>query len=263
MTGPWRVAAASLLLALPACLTSTQATRLQRDLDEVKRQLFEMQRETAQSRSSVEEIVRELSAKDDPLEREADMGATLRSLLDQVAILSERIEEMKGRITAMSQEMRELKQAGRETGTRETAGPRIGQEPDLSQAMAGADQVYQTAYSDYSKGNYELAQMGFTEFIRDNPDHPLASEAQYWVGECLYSQGRLAEAIEAFHHSLNRYPDGERSVTAMLRKGFAQLESGQTSQGVATLQRLMEAHPTANEAKLAADRLKDLGLRVR
>ena len=44
---------------------------------------------------------------------------------------------------------------------------------------------------------------------------------------------------------------------------LSQLESGQTSLGVATLQRLIEAHPAADEARLAAERLKDLGLRVR
>ena len=52
----------------------------------------------------------------------------------------------------------------------------------------------QAAYLDFSKGNYPLAIAGFREFVRRFPDSPLADQAQYWVGESLFSQARASLA---------------------------------------------------------------------
>ncbi|HET6372352.1 MAG TPA: tol-pal system protein YbgF, partial [Candidatus Polarisedimenticolia bacterium] len=147
------------------------------------------------------------------------------------------------------------------------AEPRSGDggAPGAASGNAGgqADQVFKTAYADFSKGNYELALLGFTEYLTANPGAPLAEDAQYWTGECLYSQGKFKEAAEAFDRCGARHPGGARAAAAMLKKGYSQIEGGQASQGIATLQKLIETHPQTDEARLAAERLKTLGLRTR
>lgn len=252
---PLRLIALAGLLCLPGCLTSTQATRLQKDLEEVKRSLFEVQQETAGSRARIEDIDRKVSSMESEPQNQADLNATLRSILDQVAILSERVDAMTSRMDGLSDEVQSVQRMSH------SPRPATGGLPQIDAPPPGADQTYKTAYSDYSKGNYELALLGFSDFLRSNPDHQLAPDAQYWIAECLYSQGKLEESIEAFEDTVDRFPGGERAVTSLLRKGFVQIESGQTSQGVATLQQLIEEHPDADEARLAADRLKGLGLR--
>src|SRR5262249_59724874 len=47
--------------------------------------------------------------------------------------------------------------------------------------------IYQTAYIDFSKGSYSLAIAGFREFLRRYPDHELAGSAQYWIGQAHLS----------------------------------------------------------------------------
>jgi TolA-binding protein len=50
---------------------------------------------------------------------------------------------------------------------------------------------------------------------------------------------------------------------SLLKKGLAQIQAGQTTQGVSTLQKLIETQPQSEEARLAAERLQQMGLRSR
>jgi tol-pal system protein YbgF len=107
-----------------------------------------------------------------------------------------------------------------------------------------------------------MALSGFSEFLKSHPDAPDSQQAQYWIGECLFSQKRYAEAIDAFDKAITKYPGGDRTAVSALKKGYAQIESGQTSQGVTTLQKLVDQKPQTEESRLAAERLKQLGLRT-
>ena len=78
------VSTLTLVVLLAGCVTSTQATRLQKDLDEVKRQLFQVQQDTAGSRKQVEELAQGLSKPASSPTAQADLNASIQSLLDQV-----------------------------------------------------------------------------------------------------------------------------------------------------------------------------------
>jgi TolA-binding protein len=49
-------------------------------------------------------------------------------------------------------------------------------------------EVYNMAYSDYRKGNFELAIDGFKMYREQFPESPLADNSLYWIGECYFSQ---------------------------------------------------------------------------
>jgi len=261
-----RSASISLLIsttALSACLTSTQATRLQQDLDDVKRQVFQVQQDTAGSRAKLEEIDKKLAPQEGGASsaQQADLQASVRRILDQVQTLSQRTEEIWNRLASLANEMQSLQDRPRRgSSSPEISPPGAGTGPAPSDAEA--DAAFRTAYTDYTKGNFELALAGFTEFLHASPDHALSQDAQYWIGECLYSQGKYTEAAEAFDRCVARQPNGERVPAALLKKGLAQIESGQTAPGVSTLQKLIEKAPQSDEARLAAERLKQLGLRA-
>ncbi|MDR2351276.1 MAG: tetratricopeptide repeat protein [Endomicrobium sp.] len=58
--------------------------------------------------------------------------------------------------------------------------------------------VYQSAYSDYVSGNYELAYSGFQSFIEKYPNAELAPQAQFYLGECFYSRKMWSNAIKEY-----------------------------------------------------------------
>src|ERR1051326_6580573 len=65
----------------------------------------------------------------------------------------------------------------------------IPKQPVLSQITPGnPEQLFAAAYSDYSRGNYDLALSEFRQYVETYPSSELADNAQYWIGEILYTQ---------------------------------------------------------------------------
>lgn len=262
-----RIPAFLLALAAPigvaGCLTSTQATRLQTDLDAVKKQLFEIQQTAAGNKSRLDEIGSRVTGESPGAPPgQKDLRATLQAVLDQNRALGEQMEEIKARLAALSHDVQGLQ--GRATAPSASARPAAAASaPPPSPGSAASDPAFGAAYADYTKGNYELALMGFSDFLKARPDSSLASDAQYWIGECLYSQGKFKEAAEAFDQVPSKYPGAARVPAAMLKKGLSQIQTGQTTQGVSTLQKLIDTQPQSEEARLAAERLQQMGLRSR
>jgi len=115
--------------------------------------------------------------------------------------------------------------------------------------------VYQTAYNDYINRNYDLAVLEFQGFLTAFPNSDLADNAQYWIGECYYSQQRYEDALAGFSTVLQQYPNGDKYIPAMLKKGLSQIETGNLRSGKMILAKLIEDYPYSTEAKIAQDRL--------
>ena len=128
---------------------------------------------------------------------------------------------------------------------------------------ASAMESYQAAYRDYNRGQYDLAIEGFREFLQNNPRSELADNAAYWIGESLFSQKKFRDAIQQFDSVVNNYPKSEKVPGALLKKGFAYINVGERAQGVVQLQYVLHEHPKSQEAGLARQRLKQLGIETR
>jgi len=120
--------------------------------------------------------------------------------------------------------------------------------------------VYQAAYRDYQRGNYELAISGFREFIGGNPNSDLADNAAYWIGESLFSQKKYREAIQQFDSVVTKYPKSDKVPGALLKKGYAYISLNEKAQGIVQLQYVVHEHPQSQEAALARQKLKQLGI---
>jgi tol-pal system protein YbgF len=124
-------------------------------------------------------------------------------------------------------------------------------------------ETYQAAYRDYQRGNFDLAIDGFREFVDANPRSELVDNAAYWIGESLFSQKKFREAIQQFDSVVNNYPKSDKVPGALLKKGYAYISIGERAQGVVQLQYVLHEHPRSQEASLARQRLKQLGIETR
>jgi tol-pal system protein YbgF len=129
--------------------------------------------------------------------------------------------------------------------------------------VASQETSFRAAYADYTRGSFESALIGFQEFLKSFPGSPLAEGAQYYIGDCLFSQQRYEEASDAFTVVIERYPASDKAPSAHLKKGLSLLALRQTARGVIQLQHVIETYPRSEEARLARDRLRQLGLSVR
>ena len=98
------------------------------------------------------------------------------------------------------------------------------------------------------------------QFLQRFPDAEKADDAQFYVGECLYNLGDYQTAVEAYDAVIQRYSDSQYVVSATYKKALSFLNANQTAQGVILLQQLIINYPDSNEARLARDKLRSLGL---
>jgi tol-pal system protein YbgF len=135
----------------------------------------------------------------------------------------------------------------------EAAAP-AGRESSLTQDPSS---IYYAAYSDYIKENFDLAIEGFRQFIRNFPESGLADNSLYWIGECHYAKKKYQDAINTFNELLNKYRDGDKAPAAILKKGYALLEMGRQSEGIAILKELISRFPLSEESSLAQQKIKE------
>jgi TolA-binding protein len=129
--------------------------------------------------------------------------------------------------------------------------------------------IYQAAYIDFSKGSYALAMAGFREFLRRFPDHTLAGNAQYWIGESHFSLARghanagqadkatqeLEQAVQELRKVVANYPRGEKAPTALYKEALALIELKQPGLAQQRLEYLVANFPQAEETPMARERL--------
>jgi len=119
-----------------------------------------------------------------------------------------------------------------------------------------AEKLYAGALQLYSARDYQQASSRFKEFVAVYPDHKLAGNAQYWIGECLYSQKRFAEAAEEFGLVEKSSPASHKVPAALLKKGLALAELKRMPEARAAMQRIVELYGQSEEAAKAKEKLE-------
>jgi|GEM_PF-116301 len=119
-------------------------------------------------------------------------------------------------------------------------------------------EVYNMAYSDYRKGNFELAIDGFKMYRVQFPESPLADNSLYWIGECYFSQKKYAEAIEQFNELLLNYPRGDKIPAAYLKKGISLMELRKKEESLIVFKLLISKYPLEEETKIAQQKIREL-----
>ncbi len=118
------------------------------------------------------------------------------------------------------------------------------------------NQIYQAAYLDYTKGNYDLAIAGFKDYLSKFPDAEFAGNAQYWIAESLYSMGKYDEAVPEFDKVITKYASSMKVPGALLKKGYALDALKRHKDAKEAYQELIKKYPDSEAAKLAEERLK-------
>ena len=142
--------------------------------------------------------------------------------------------------------------------TAPTGGPQLSAAaPSVTEPTRGleANEAYQKAFRLYMADKFTESLTAFEGFLAAYPNHEYAANAQYWIGECLYSLKNYAWAVDAFNKVISGYPKSSKVPDAMLKGAFAMFGQGQGDKAREMLQRLVETYPRSAAAGKAKERL--------
>lgn len=117
---------------------------------------------------------------------------------------------------------------------------------------------YESAMSSYRASDYQGAIDGFLGFLKQYPQHSLADNAQYWIGDAYFQLRDYKSAIEAQRKLLSAYPNSPKVPDALLNLGSAELGLGDPAAARKTWDDLIAKHPSSEAAEKARQRLSRL-----
>lgn len=114
-------------------------------------------------------------------------------------------------------------------------------------AGAGGDQLYNDAFKLLQDGDYAGAERGFKTFIQRNPQHVLAGNAQYWLGETYYARRDYANAATAFADGYKLYKASPKGPDNLLRLGITLAALNRKTDACAIFARFNQDYPRATD----------------
>lgn len=271
----WTLLTVALTAASGCADVSGQA--LQQDVAQVRQDLNSLTLAVHRGRGDTETVVGQLDRR--TREQGAESSKQSAALNARLDALSAEVARVSARVDELSQRVETLGRGAPSGGATPVPPPARSGAPAPSVAAvppparsggASAEESYQAAYLDFSKGLYPLAVSGFRDFLRRFPDSPLADSSQYWIGEAYFSMARatasqpdkarenLEHAVQEFRKVVVAYPRGSKVPTALYKEALALVELKQTALAQARLQYLVEHFPQSEEAPLAKERLAGL-----
>lgn len=120
----------------------------------------------------------------------------------------------------------------------QTATPAM---PDGSDPVA----LYEAAYTKIQSGDYAAAESEFTRFLQLYPEHKLAANAHYWLGETYYVRGDFSQATRVFAQSYQKFPKGPKGPDNLLKLGLSLSAEGKKKDACVALGQLAKEYTTA------------------
>lgn len=103
--------------------------------------------------------------------------------------------------------------------------------------------------------NIPMAQTVFSDFVKKFPDHKLADNALYWLGECSYTTGDYEKAAKIFKTLVQTYPKGQKVPDAMLKTGYSYMSIDDMSQANHYFKQVITRYPFSPAADKAQHKL--------
>src|SRR5262245_11263024 len=229
---------------------ATQIEELKTELVLLQRQTQTMQETFNKTMGELNTLIVQMSDNISAIRRaQSSVSTSSGDVATQVTSMGERLTATNTRMERLSEQFAQLKKLIED----------IPKQPTFTQITPGnAEQLFAAAYSDYSRGNYDLALSEFNQYVEIYPSSELADNAQYWIGEILYAQKKLPEAVAAFEKVKTVNPNGDKTAAALYRRGTILLEMTRKEDAVAQFQAIFKEYPKTKEGELATQQLQQL-----
>ncbi len=240
------------------CATKRDVMRVEEQVVAVKHEQRDMQRTVAKLDSLINTETEENA------QLRAEFRTTLGELVQQFQIIQANMNDMLDQIIRLkpagpqiivTQPKQDSAQKPVTTGTTPATT-----EPEPEPVPPGIDcqQLYDDAFVNIVRGQYEDAIKGFDEYLNYCGKMDLADDAMYWKGEAYYSMGKYREAIADFKALDKDYSGSEKRPGALYKMARSYEELGQKEEARPVFQKLVDDYPGTLEGEQAKSKLKEL-----
>jgi len=115
--------------------------------------------------------------------------------------------------------------------------------------------MMKAAEGDFMSAKYDLAISGYREVLEKFPTSPQAADAQYWIAESFYSQGKCRDAIPEYDKLTRNFKDSRWLPDAYLMQGICYDELKQTANATKMYNVVTKQYPQSDAATQALQRL--------
>jgi TolA-binding protein len=200
----------------------------------------------------------------------ADQKLVIDNLTNDVRVIREKLDDNNVRIGSLTQELDSLRQSmqqmsGRTSATSEpdpgTASgipPVVGSSAPAVAVGVSPQKLFDTARGDYMAGQYDLAVLGWEDYIKSFPKSDMADDAQVGICTAYVQDGKPDKAVAACDLAIRNYPNGDKIPEAYYRKGLALSNLKDVAAARAAWEELVKKYPGTQEAGLAQQGLERL-----
>jgi len=258
--------------------TNRTLSRVKKDFERFKGDDFSrFHEETSSALSVLQESVEKNGQFNKSIRRsQAGFGEDVNNLRTEVQTLRGALEELKMEVKSL-----ESKPAGKGTPTdiddklndivvrldyleqvlevekREAPGAESAKGTAPAETV-DKEKIYSDAYGAFKNGEYGTARVKFQEFLKAFPDSEYSDNAQFWVGECYYFEGKYEKAILEYEKVIKNYSKGNKVPNALLKQAFSFLKLGDQASTKLLLQRVIKDYPGTTPARIARQRLANI-----
>ncbi|MBN1571222.1 MAG: tetratricopeptide repeat protein [Acidobacteria bacterium] len=172
-------------------------------------------------------------------------------VLREIRALSTKVDDSATRISALAQQLSELKVQYQALNEERAAASSMSPEAMHSQALR-----------DFVQENFDLAIQGFSAYVDNYPGGDRAAEALCYIGEAHSRQNRPSEAISAFTRVINDYPGTDSVATALYKRAIIELAMQEKANAIADFRAVIQDFPATPEAAKAKSELQRLGIKT-
>lgn len=272
---PRLTVACMVIVTLAGCASQGSLDTVRNDVDAVKTRLFSVERDLGgvrdESKTGLGSIEKTFKTDVAAVRRiAADIQATIDSTKSEIQALNGKMEDTALALKKPSEELsryredadRRIIQLEERMLKLQTAvddlARKLAELPKQPPAPPAPDALYTKGLELFKTGEMPAAREAFQKFLEQNPQHDLASNAHYWIGETYYSEKSYEPAILAFQEVIKSFPDKEKVPAAMLKQALAFRAINDPKSARFVLKKLVELSPRSEEARKARELLKEI-----
>ncbi|BCS52401.1 tol-pal system protein YbgF [Geobacter sp. SVR] len=271
-----RVAALSLVLgALSGCASQGALDAVRNDMDAVKTRLFSVEKDLGgvrdESKTGLGSIEKTFKSDVAAVRRiAADIQATIDGTKGDIQALSGKVDDATQALKKPTEEFSRYREdvdkriiqledrTLKLQKTLDDIAKRLAEQPTSKEAATSPDALYLKGLDTFKSGDMAGARELFQKFLEQHPQHDLASNANYWIGETYYSEKNYEAAILAFQEVIKGSPNKEKVPAAMLKQAMAFRAINDAKSVRYVLKKLTEMYPKSEETKKAKELLKEI-----